>query len=152
MFVSLLFILTLTIQSSWQVEIDWKTDFGQFAGLGYNKNDFPAQNQIKTSINNKGPVMWTPDLGPAGLGYNKNVVPNQNQIKTSLNNGGDLSWQFYKMILPEKPSQIQLEQNEQLAGFIKQSGENIRNAMKEGTNGFPKLEPANLTDAKFSTE
>ena len=152
MFVSLLFILTLTIQSSWQVEIDWKTDFGQFAGLGYNKNDFRAQNQIKTSISKKDPVMWIPDLGPAGLGYNKNVVPNQNQIKTSLNNGGDLSWQFYKMILPEKPSQIQLEQNEQLAGFIKQSGENIRNAMKEGTNGFPKLEPANLTDAKFSTE
>ena len=152
MFVSLLFFLTLTIQSSSQVEIDWKSDFGQFAGLGYNKNDFPAQNQIKTSINNKGPVMWTPDLGPAGLGYNKNDFPDQNQIKTSLNNGGDLSWQFYRMILPPKPSQIQLDQNEQLTGFIKQSGENIRNAMKEGTNGFPKLEPANLTDAKFSTE
>ena len=152
MFVSLLFFLTLTIQSSSQVEIDWKADFGQFGGLGYNKNDFPAQNEIKTSINNKDPVMWTPDLGPAGLGYNKNDFPDQNQIKTSLNNGGDLSWQFYKMILPPKPSQIQLDQNEQLTGFIKQSGENIRNAMKEGTNGFPKLEPANLTDAKFSTE
>ena len=149
MFVSLLFFLTLTIQSSWQVEIDWKPDFEQFSGLGHNKNDFPAQNEIKTSINNKGPVMWTPDLGPAGLGYNKNDFPDKNQIKTSLNNGGDLSWQFYKMILP---SQIQLEQNEQLAGFIKQSGENIRNAMREGTNGFPKLEPVNLTDAKFSTE
>ena len=152
MFVSLLFFLTLTIQSSWQVEIDWKSDFGQFAGLGYNKKDFPTQNEIKTSINNKGPVMWTPDLGPAGLGYNKNDFPDKNQIKTSLNNGGDLSWQFYKAILPPKPSQIELDQNEQLAGFIKQSGENIRNAMREGTNGFPKLEPANLTDAKFSTE
>ena len=152
MFVSLLLFLTLIIQSSWQVQIDWKPDFEQFAGLGHNKNDFPAQNEIKTSINNKDPVIWTPDLGPAGLGYNKNDFPDKNQIKTSLNNGGDLSWQFYKAILPPKPSQIELDQNEQLAGFIKQSGENIRNAMREGTNGFPKLEPANLTDAKFSTE
>ena len=87
-----------------------------------------------------------------GLGFNKNDFPDENQIKTSLNNRGDLSWQFYKKILPQKPSQIELDQNEQLAGFIKQSGENIRNAMKEGTNGFPKLEPAILTDAKFSTE
>ena len=152
MFVSLLLFLTLIIQSSWQVEIDWKPDFGPSAGLGYNKNDFLVQNQIKTSINNKGPVMWTPDLGPAGLGYNKNDFPDKNQIKTSLNNGGDLSWQFYKTILPQKPSQVALDQNEQLAGFIKQSGENIRKAMKEGTNGFPKLEPAILTDAKFSIE
>ena len=87
-----------------------------------------------------------------GLGYNKNDFPDENQIKTSLNTRGDLSWQFYKKILPQKPSQIELDQNEQLADFIKQSGENIRNAMKEGTNGFPKLEPAILTDAKFSTE
>ena len=71
MFVSLLLFLTLIIQSSFQVEINWTPDLGKLAGLKYNKNDFLAQNQIKTSINNKGPVMWTPDLGkPTGLGKN----------------------------------------------------------------------------------
>jgi len=152
MFASLLLILAI-IQSSLQVEINWTPDLGKLAGLGYNKNDFPTQNQIKTSVNNEGPVMWTPDLGkPAGLGYNKNDFPGQNQIKTSVKNGGDLSWQFFKTVLPQKPSQVAVDQNEQLADFIKQSGENIRNAMREGTNGFPKLEPAILSDAKFSTD
>ena len=183
MSVCLLLFLTTIIQTSLQIEIDWTPDLGKLAGmgykindfpaqnqiktsvnnknsdlgkpagLGYNKNDFPAQNQIKTSINNKGSVMWTPDLGkPAGLGNNKNDFPGQNQIKTSVKNGGDLSWQFFKTVLPQKPSQVVLDQNEQLADFIKQSGENIRNAMRAGTHGFPKLEPALLSDARFSTE
>ena len=70
MFVSLLLFLTLIIQSSFQVEINWTPDLGKLAGLRYNKNVFLAQNQIKTSID-KGPVMWTPDLGkPTGLGKN----------------------------------------------------------------------------------